>query len=341
LVTPRAWNWDDDGDLDLVVSARENIFLFQNTGTSKRPEFQVHDQPLTVPWGLTRVAVDQFRDWDGDGRLDLIRGYSVRLNAGVGNPFRWQESTSILPRGEYIEHPSGIGDDWFWPYLDDFDNDGLVDVLFGDWYGHVWLHRNLSNVGRRAFDIEGVRLKTAAGRLIKVGPIGKDPSKDFDALQGARTVITAADFDRDGRRDLVVGDTYGKLRYYRQQDKPGEDGVPLFAMPLEFGDLGIRCLVDATDWNRDGFPDVIAGAANGRVRVFLNQAAEQKTGFAEGFDPGLPPIIQPRTLVADLNGDGDEDLFVRGTQGACFVERSFLEHGYAKAEVIAVQRRDR
>ena len=104
------------------------------------------------------------------------------------------------------------------------------------------------------------------------------------------------------------------------------------------GELGIRLLVDATDWNRDGWDDIIAGAANGRVRVFLNTGKSKPPQFDEGFDPGLPPIAQPRVLMADLNGDGDEDLYLPSTQGSCFVERSFLAHGYAEGKVITVER---
>jgi hypothetical protein len=336
LATPRAFDWDDDGDLDLVVSARQNIYLYENKGTKTKPNFKIHSKPLPARWGLAPIAVDQFRDWNGDGRLDLIRGYTVRLNSGAGNPFRWTKTESILPPGEYIAHPSGIGDDWFWPYIDDFDRDGKIDVLFGDWFGHVWFHRNLSTAKGRHFDVKGIQLKTN-GKLITVGPINKDPAKDFDALQGARTVLTVDDFDRDGHRDLIVGDTYGKVRYFRNSGRPKAEVVePTFEAAVEIGDLGIRGLVDATDWNQDGWPDVIASAANGRVRVFLNRGDSQPR-FAEGFDPGLPPIVQPRVLTADLNGDGDEDLFLPSTQGSCFVERSFLEHGYAKAKLIAVE----
>lgn len=107
--------------------------------------------------------------------------------------------------------------------------------------------------------------------------------------------------------------------------------------PAELGDLGIRLLVDASDWNQDGWPDVIAGAANGRVRVFLNKGDTPGSRFADGFDPGLPPIPQPRVTMVDLNGDGDEDLYLPSTLGSCFVERSFLGRGYARARLITVQ----
>ena len=72
----------------------------------------------------------------------------------------------------------------------------------------------------------------------------------------------------------------------------------------------------------------------------LNNASKAATRFAEGFDPKLPPIIQPRVLMVDLNGDGDEDLFLPSTQGSCFVERSFLRDGYAPGKLVAVEARD-
>src|SRR5262249_31038285 len=51
LATPRANDWDGDGDLDLVVSARENLYLYENTGTPISPRFDVHAKPLPARWG--------------------------------------------------------------------------------------------------------------------------------------------------------------------------------------------------------------------------------------------------------------------------------------------------
>ena len=90
--------------------------------------------------------------------------------------------------------------------------------------------------------------------------------------------------------------------------------------------------------NHDGWPDVIASAANGRVQVFLNTGEKGASRFAPGQEVELPPIIQPRTIMADLNGDGDEDLYLPSTQGACFVERSFLERGYASATLTTIEK---
>ena len=339
IATPRAADWDDDGDLDLVVSNRHNLYLFENTGTRSKPDFAVHDRPLPSRWGSAPLPAPQFLDWNGDGRPDFMQtyGYRVNLNSGQGNPWSWSETITVLPAGQFIDHPHQHGDRWFRPRLDDFDSDGRIDVLFGDWFGHVWFHRNLSTADRKHFDTRGVQLKLSNGIPVKVGPIGKDPTKDFDALQGARTELTAADFDRDGLRDLVVGDTYGKIRYFRNL---GPKASPAFAEPVEVGDLGIRLKVAASDWNGDGWPDVLAGAANGRASVFLSTPTDDGIQFGPGVDLKLPPaIIQPRVAVVDLNCDGDDDLFLPSTLGSCFVERSFLKYGYARGKVLTIERK--
>lgn len=336
LATPRAYDFDHDGDLDLVVSASRYIYLYENTGTKQAPRFAVHAKHIAVPWGLAPITVDRFVDWDRDGKVDLVRDYTIRLNAGEGNPYVWSKSVSVLPKGDWIAHPSKIGDDWFWPFLDDFDRDGKIDVLFGDWWGHIWLHRNESTPEKPRFDLKGERLGLVGGALLKVGPNPDEANRSFVALQGARTVFTVADFDRDGLRDLVVGDTFGKFRLFRNV---GTVAAPRFAEPVPIGDLGIRGLVETTDWNGDGWPDVI-GSANS-VRLYLNQGPTKPGTFDAGTELKLPPVVQPRTLVGDINGDGDDDLHLGSTQGSCFVERSFLQHGYASTKILATAKRPR
>ncbi|MBM4087510.1 MAG: VCBS repeat-containing protein, partial [Planctomycetes bacterium] len=216
MASPRAADWNGDGLMDLIVSSRYEIVLYQNVGSKTQPLFDLDAKPLRPAWGAADLSVDQFLDWDGDGRVDIHRSYVVLLNDGVGNPYRFgSRQAQVLPAGQNIAHPSHIGDDWYWPFLYDFDRDGRHDVLFGDWWGRVWFHRNLSQGDEKTFDLTGYPLELASGQEIMVGPEDKNPSRDFNALQGARTVFAAGDFDRDGLNDLVVGDTFGLIRYYR------------------------------------------------------------------------------------------------------------------------------
>lgn len=90
-------DWDHDGDLDLLSgSSSGGVFLFRNDGSKTAPKFvpsitlvaehksdsgmPIGDAHLKGPQGSTRVWAS---DVDGDGKLDLLVGDSVRLAFAV------------------------------------------------------------------------------------------------------------------------------------------------------------------------------------------------------------------------------------------------------------------
>ena len=336
LPVPRAADWNGDGLIDLVVASGANILLFRNVGTASAPQFEIHRNAIASEWGNARLPGRQIIDYNGDGLPDLVSGYTVHLNSGAGNPYRFDEAVNVLPAGVHIDHPVETGDGHFWPYLADLDGDGQLDVLFGDWHGQVWFHRNLTQAGKVKFDVEGVKLTTENEQPIKVGPQDGDLERDFVALQGARTVFTVADYDGDGLRDLVVGDTYGKIRYFRNLGPPA---LPKFAQAVLVGDMKFRLLVDSVDWNGDGLMDVLAGTDSHKISVFLNTGAADAKRFSAPVPLSIPQIKETRVRAVDLNRDGDEDLFVMSTQGSVLVERSFLMHGYATGEILKLEQK--
>lgn len=335
--SPRATDWNHDGLTDLIVSSGLDILLWKNVGTKSAPVFDITAEALPSVWGNATLPVGhQVLDWNGDGLIDLVDGYTVWLNSGAGNPYRFSERVRVLPEGVHIAHPTGIGDGHFWPYLHDLDRDGKLDVLFGDWHGNIWFHRNQSTGTDTVFDGAGYRLTTGDGNAIKVGPVKGDIEKDFVALQGARTKFCAGDFDGDGLDDLAIGDTYGIIRYYKNL---GPLDSPVFAAPLEVADLKVRLNVDKVDWDGDGRLDIVAGVDNHRIFVFVNTGTDGAAAFDAGTQLDLPAIKGPETMAADMNGDGDVDLLIQGTQGTTLVERSFLRNGYARGAVVGVERK--
>ena len=186
LPHPCATDANADGLTDLLVSSGSEILLYANIGTKTAPVFDITPAPFPAAWGNSPVdAGHQILDWNNDGWPDLVNGYSIHLNAKVGKPYFWTKTVSALPEGVHINHPVDKGDGHFYPYLIDLDRDGKVDVLFGDWHGNVWFHRNLSTGKEQKFDVAGRKLKTTDDNEIKVGPIADETDKDFQSLQGA------------------------------------------------------------------------------------------------------------------------------------------------------------
>lgn len=334
LPNPRATDFNHDGLIDLIVTTGADIVLYPNIGTPSEPLFDLDQKPIRAAWGNADIpSVHQVMDWNNDGWPDLVKGYTVLLNAGIGKPYFWDKSVPVLPEGVRIDHPVERGDGHFYPYLCDLDNDGRIDVLFGDWHGNVWFHRNQSTGENKAFDTEGYKLQTAAGP-IKVGPQGGDVENDFQALQGARTTLVAGDVDGDGLADLVVGDTYGLVRYYHNL---GPVDAPIFDEPVVIADLKVRLHVDLTDWDGDGRGDVIASLASHKVFLIRGAGEGADTPFLKPEQLDTQSIKNPIVTAVDLNRDGDEDLLICGTQGTSFIERSYLDHGYIQGRVLKIE----
>ncbi len=90
---------------------------------------------------------------------------------------------------------------------------------------------------------------------------------------GAATSVAAADFDGNGRIDLVFGGPQSKLVLF---NTTAAGAPPLFALPLELGNTAtIDVLV--TDSDADGDMDVVGINASGSHQVYANNGAGQFT----------------------------------------------------------------
>jgi hypothetical protein len=70
------------------------------------------------------------------------------------------------------------------------------------------------------------------------------------------------DWNRDGKKDLIIGDTYGNLKFF---DNKGTDAAPVFNgyKDMTAGgqviDVTYYSRPDWADWNEDGVPDILCG----------------------------------------------------------------------------------
>jgi hypothetical protein len=148
-----AVDWDNDGDLDLLLGDYYGgqLFVRKNEGTAKDPSFAVTNQvveaggiPLVIKNGL---AAPRVVDWDGDGLFDILCGGAkggVYFFKNTGNAKSPKFATAktlieefVDPTRSYIKRvptrdgqPTLPGSSYHIEPVD-FDGDGDLDLLVG------------------------------------------------------------------------------------------------------------------------------------------------------------------------------------------------------------------
>jgi hypothetical protein len=154
LTSAVAFDWDGDGDLDLLLGDHTSgrIYRRMNEGTPAKPAFAAKNIPLSAGGAELDVpgTVSTLRlvDWNKDGLLDILAsgmgkayeggsaGVSVFLNTGS------KTSPTFGPRRTLIEPGDHKGldalarpDAGLYVDVADFDGDGDLDLVVGG-YSH-------------------------------------------------------------------------------------------------------------------------------------------------------------------------------------------------------------
>jgi hypothetical protein len=137
----------------------------------------------------------------------------------------------------------------------DWDGDGVLDLLVGNISGAVFWVRNEGTAKAYAFG-EPQALTTTDGKPVHVS---------------SRAGPCVADWDGDGKLDLLLGCQDGNVSLYRNI---GTRTIPKLALPVQLvapGTMGSyddvvkearrggRSKICVVDWNGDGQPDLLVG----------------------------------------------------------------------------------
>ena len=226
-------------------------------------------------------------DWDADGTLDFISGSydpgDVYLFRGLGRG-KYAKGTTILDETgtPLVHHPEELKkfqrlereakpDDQesiqarvasfgSWPAPVDWDADGDLDVLIGSFSGEIFLRLNEGTRKEPVFAAESAHVVDEDG----------DP-----LLVSGHADPFPADWDGDGRWDLVVGAADGSVVWHRNV---GEEAKPRFSLPQELVPAkstskfytqyrepkeapqpGARAQICVADWDGDGLLDLLVG----------------------------------------------------------------------------------
>ena len=329
-------DYDNDGRDDLFMTTAHGGRLFHNTGgrfvdVTARAGIRNADFTVSAAW----------LDYDRDGLVDLFignyvlwsptlevrcaqageRGYcgpdaykprAPKLYRNLGGG-RFDDVTVRAGMNDPTDKAMGIA-------VLDYNADGWPDVFVANDRVPAKLYRN---TGRGGFVDEAVRAGVALSE---------------HGVARANMGVDAADYDRSGRPDILVGNFVNEmLGLYRNAD--GQ----LFSDVAPRSEVGRASLLAVTwaafffDADLDGFLDILA--VNGGTdesqgmdsRARLSQAPlllrNRGNSSFENVTARLGaafnrPIMGRGAASADIDGDGDLDLAIATLSGPAYVFRN-------------------
>ncbi len=298
-----------------------------------------------------RHNVWKYVDIDGDGALDIVQaaedwsdygwddGYDARgtwvhgplhgvlyvlRNEGTTAAPRYGAPAPLLAGGVRLDQPGGNPV----PNFEDFDGDGDLDLLTGEFLDAFTYYENTGSRTRPTY---------AAGRPVP------DARGDRLRMDLEMSVPVAFDWNRDGHVDLIVGDEDGRVAFVRNTGRLDAARTPIFETPRYFQQQadtlksGALATPATVDWDGDGDLDILSGNTAGYVEFFENLSGSNverpRWAGPRRLDAGGAPFrvmagpngsIQGPVeakwgyttfSVADWNGDGLPDLVLNSILG--------------------------
>jgi enediyne biosynthesis protein E4 len=248
-VGAKPFDYDGDGLLDLfVVDMHSDMWTPPNATASTVEATRKYDSPMqrAIEVGYsTREAEQDFARQSDLKPDEVVFGNTLFRNLGGGR-FR-----------EVSDH-TGAETFWPWGIADgDFDGDGDVDAFIPSGMGFPFFYAHSPMLRNRG---DGTFVDAAQQAGVDPPPGGPEMDLTFRGIRATRSSRSAAtaDFDGDGRLDLVVNNFNERAYYYRNVAPHGH----WFELRL----TGTRS-------NRDAIGALVRLTAGGRTQVRQVQAA--------------------------------------------------------------------
>lgn len=378
------WNiadWDGDGVNDLIVSnsywkeygwsnafndsgrwingpLRGWFYLFKNIGSNEDFKLAEPEQIFTLDgncaeiYGTIGLAV---ADFTGDGLLDIVAGdfidnIHIFVNIGSkGKPLLAPRKRLMTTEGLFEADYQAIS-----VAADDYDNDGYMDLFIrgeNDYVGFIENTGTFTNDGMPVFK---------PVRYLKC-------FSDYP-VEGQLPVISVADWNRDGKQDIIFGNSPGDIGFYEQISEYPD---LKFGSRKLFEDSNgfIRIIADwngsiqgpaekkwgytvpcAGDWDGDGYPDIILNSIWGHILWYKNTKIshthlEDAQAVQVQWDNDPPKPVwrwwnpkpndwstQWRSTVQmiDWDSDGLTDAAAMDWEGYLVLHKRYIEDGEMK-----------
>ena len=327
----------EDDEADVFADVREvSIDVLSN---DFEPNFQPHR--ITAFEATTELGGDITLDDNGtpnnfrDDRLVYIApegigqktsdAFTYTVTDETGNSSTATVQVTIIPRlfvqqsadnnpfaGLDAGSPSDDRD-FSTPVLSDIDGDGLLDLISGNQDGELIYFRN----------VNGNYVKqTGDNNPLKDIRVGRSLSeRDYSSF-------AFADFDNDGDDDIAASRGSGIGYQYWRNDNGRYRELDGSLNPIQVTSFTpSRSLVNAVDFNGDGWEDLVISSKFRNLRLFVNQngilreVSEANNPF-QSLNSNRDLGLYISTAFYDIDSDGDLDLLTSNSHGEIFAFRN-------------------
>ncbi len=313
-----AADYDNDGDIDLLVTGVFRVTLFQNGGNGT---FRDVTATAGLQGGEWSVAAGWF-DYDRDGLLDLLvvnyARWSLEFDTFCGDARRglraYCDPLQLAPISNRLYRNVGDGS-----FEDATRSAGIAEhagrgmsVAFGDADGDGWIDAFVTND-----NLPNFLFLNRGGESFEEGAMFSGPALLQDGDPVASMGVDFRDYDNDGLPDIAVtaliAETFPLFRNEGDGffvDATGPSGMARLSNRRSGWGIGLY------DFDNDGWKDVFT--ANSHVNDIIAE-----------FEP-TTPYLEPNAVFAN-RGDG---TFVdaTGSAGAGFATAAKAHRGCAFAD---------
>lgn len=211
------------------------------------------------------------------------------------------------------------------PSFVDWNNDNLKDLVIGE--GGYDYEAGYTYPGKvRVYLNTGTESNPQFSNFFYAQSNGSDLTCTAYGCMGCFPRVVY--WDADARKDLLVGQADGTVKIFlnvgTDTDPNFDGGTFLRVGPtgskinIDVGDRATPCVVD---WNNDEKKDLVVGALNGKIHIFINEGTDTGPDFLtkifaqENGSDLLVPGQRSSPDVLDADFDGNKDLLVGNTYG--------------------------
>jgi len=299
-----------------------NVWYYRNDNTNNTPDFNfvsnafLQDGMIEVGEGAHPV----FFDYNSDGLMDIIIGSYGNFNPAVG-PLLYESGlwlyenigTATNPAYQFVTNDyTGISTMnldisggrptlGLTPTFGDLDDDGDLDMLMGDYNGHIHYFRNNAGAGNPAI------FTIAAPEYLGI-----------DVGNNATPLLY--DLNNDLLLDLIIGNKTGTFSYYQNT---GTSSIPNFSFITDsLGKVTTQRFYDYAGYsnpiiiNELGVTKLLSGSLNGYLYEFSNIDGNLNGTFT--VDSSYLNIwegVNSSLSIADVTNDGKLDMLIGNYAG--------------------------